>query len=68
MDEHNVETYDIYLLVRNQVRLSPMGEIIGLDYNAVLNVIKLYIKDDNVKMIFENVLNCFQIEQEFNKK
>jgi len=45
-----------------------MGEIIGLDYNAVLNVIKLYIKDDNVKMIFENVLNCFQIEQEFNKK
>jgi len=68
LDEHNVETYDIYLLVRNQVRLSPMGEIIGLDYNAVLNVIKLYIKDDNVKMIFENVLNCFQIEQEFNKK
>jgi len=68
LDERNVETYDIYLLVRNQVRLSPMGEIIGLDYNAVLNVIKLYIKDDNVKMIFENVLNCFQIEQEFNKK
>jgi len=44
-----------------------MGEIISLDHNAVLNVIKLYAKDDNIKTIFENVLNCFQIEQEFNK-
>lgn len=67
MDEHNVETYNIYLLVRNQVRLSPMGEIIGLDHNAVLSDIELYAKDDDVKTVFEKVLNCFQIEQEFNK-
>jgi len=45
-----------------------MGEIIGLDYNAVLKVIRLYVKDDDVKTVFEKVLNCFQIEQEFNKK
>jgi len=67
LDEHNVETYNIYLLVRNQVRLSPMGEIIGLDHNAVLSDIELYAKDDDVKTVFEKVLNCFQIEQEFNK-
>jgi len=67
LDESNVETYNIYLLVRNQVRVSPMGEIISLDHKAVLDDIKLYAKDKDVKTIFENVLNCFQIEQEFNK-
>jgi len=44
-----------------------MGEIIGLDHNAVLSDIELYAKDDDVKTVFEKVLNCFQIEQEFNK-
>jgi len=44
-----------------------MGEIISLDHKAVLDDIKLYAKDKDVKTIFENVLNCFQIEQEFNK-
>jgi len=44
-----------------------MGKIISLDYNAVLNIIELYAKDDDVKTVFEKVLNCFQIEQEFNK-
>lgn len=42
-----------------------MGEIIGLDYGAVLDVIKLYT--DNVKKTFEQVLMCYQIEQEFRE-
>lgn len=43
-----------------------MGETIGLDYGAVLDVIKLYT-NGNVKKMFEDVLICYQVEQEFNK-
>lgn len=39
-----------------------MGEIIGLDYGAVLDVIKLYAV--NIKKTFEQVLICYQLEQE----
>jgi len=42
-----------------------MGEMIGLDYGVVLNVIELYTAD--VKRIFEGVLKCFYIEQEYKK-
>lgn len=42
-----------------------MGDVMGLDYGAVLDVIKLY--SDDVKGSFERVLECFRIEQEFNK-
>ena len=55
----------MYSLVRNQVRVAPMGEIIDLDHNAVLGDIKLYATNGNVKKLFESVLMCFQIEQEF---
>lgn len=43
-----------------------MGEIIGLDYNAVLSVIKLY--DVDVKKTFEQVLICYQLEKEFGNE
>lgn len=43
-----------------------MGEIIGLDYGAVLDVIKLYT-DGDIKEMFENILICYQAEQEFNE-
>lgn len=42
-----------------------MGEIIGLDYGTVLNVIRLYAK--NVKETFEKILICYQIERELVK-
>lgn len=41
-----------------------MGEVIGLDYNAVLNVVKLYVPYDEVKKTFEWILDCYQIEQD----
>lgn len=44
-----------------------MGEVIGLDYGAVLDVIKLYATDGDVKKIFEGVLMCHRIEQEYEK-
>jgi len=65
LDVENVDIWEIYSLCRNQVRVAPMGEMIGLDYGVVLNVIELYTAD--VKRIFEGVLKCFYIEQEYKK-
>ena len=45
--------------------MTPTGNIIGLDYAAVISVIGLYTKD--VQRVFESVLMCYQIEQEFSK-
>lgn len=42
-----------------------MGEIIGLDYAAVLSTVKLYFAADRVKEIFESIRECFWIEREF---
>ena len=44
-----------------------MGDIIGLDYVAALDVIKLYFVADEVKRVFESVLECFNIERELTK-
>lgn len=46
--------------------MAPMGEIIGLDHGAVLNVIKLCANGDTKKM-FEDVLICYRVEQDFSK-
>jgi len=64
LDEANTEVWDMYLLVRNQIKLAPMGEIIGLDYGAVLDTIKLYATNDDVKKLFEQMLCCHRIEEE----
>lgn len=64
LDEENIEVWSIYSLVRSQVKVAPMGEIIGLDYAAVLGVIELYVAGNEIKRIFESVLMCFNIEQE----
>ena len=68
LDEGNVKAWDIYSLVRNQVRVAPMGEIIGLDHNAVLGDIKLYVDANEIKKTFEGVLECFHIEQELKSE
>ena len=57
----------MYALVGNQVRVAPMGGVIGLDHGAVLTTIKLYASDGDVKRLFEGVLTCHRIEQEFNE-
>jgi len=65
LDEVNVEIWNIYLLVRGQVHVAPMGEIIDLDHRAVLGDIELYVPADKVKEVFELIRECFQIEREF---
>ena len=67
LDDENVEIWNIYLLVRNQVKVTPMGDIFGLDYVAVLDVIKLYFVADEIKRVFESVLECFDIERDLTK-
>ncbi len=67
LDEANTESWNIYLLVRSQVRVTPTGDIIDLDFAAVLEVIKMYADIDKVKGMFESVLRCFQIERELTK-
>jgi len=43
-----------------------MGDVIGLDYSAVLKVLDLYKVEDTQK-VFEDILLCWNIEQEINK-
>lgn len=67
LDKANIEVYEMYQLVGNQVRVTSMGEIIGLDYAAVINTIKLYIIDSDIKEIFEGILMCCRIEQKLSR-
>lgn len=58
----------MYQLVANQVRISSMGEVIGLDYGVVLDVIKVYFEGEDVKKTFNGVLMCYRIEKEARKE
>jgi len=45
-----------------------MGEMIGLDHGAVLGDIKLYVVEDEVRKMFEQVLLCYRLEQELRNE
>ena len=57
----------MYLLVRDQIRLSGGGDVVGLDYTAVLSVLELY-EIKNSKKMFEDILIQFNTEREEVKK
>ena len=59
----NEEVVKLYWMVRTQVKLSPMGDIIGIDHSAVMNILKLHEIEDKRRM-FDEILACFNIEQE----
>jgi len=42
--------------------VAPQGEIIGLDYDAVIEVLKLYTTD--VRDMLEWIMVCYKIEQD----
>jgi len=44
-----------------------MGDLIGLDYSAVLDTLGLYVAESEIKEAFEFVLRAFNIEREFRK-
>lgn len=47
------------------MRLSSMGDVIGLDHNAVIKILELY---DEEQPMFEDILLCWEIEQEMRDK
>ena len=65
MDIENHKTWKLYILCRDQIRLSSMGDVIGLDHGAVIKDIELY--GEGQKM-FEDILLCWEIEQEMRDK
>jgi len=59
----NINAYEIYLLVRTQFIVAGMGDVIGLNYSAVLETIKLYIDDDSERRdVFEKVVYLSQFD------
>jgi len=49
------------------VRMTGFGDIIDLDYAAVLDVVKLHVPAGEVKETFNRILECFKIEKELTK-
>lgn len=56
----NIEPFKIFIRVQTQWNVSPVGGVIGLNYQSVLSVIALYVKKKNRQSIFEGVLNIEQ--------
>jgi len=55
----------LYSLCRYQERRAGMdGTVVGLDYTAVIMTLKLYIKPDELKSRFEEVLLCWNMAQQ----
>jgi hypothetical protein len=59
----NKEVIDIYCLVRDQVLMTSMGDIIGPDHKAILGDMDLFEVEDK-RTVFLRVLDCFRIQSE----
>ena len=57
----NKEVIDIYCLVRDQVLMTSMGDIIGPDHKAILGDMDLFEVEDK-RIMFLRVLDCFRID------
>ncbi len=68
LDEANHEIWKLYILCHDQVRMTSMGDVIGLDHNSVIADIRLYHHDEwEQQRLFEGVTLCWTIEQECKK-
>lgn len=54
------------MLVRDQLLLSPMGDIIGLNHSSIHSLLDMH-EVENKKWMFEQILLCDRIEQEISK-
>lgn len=59
----NADSWEMYCLVRDQIRQGGMGDILSLDNGAVLATLALYEIEDP-KRIFEDIMIMFNAEQE----
>ena len=56
-------SYQLYLISRNQFIVTGFGDIVGYNYSTVLDLVKLYVPDeDERKIIFEKVIYLLQLE------
>lgn len=56
-------------MCHDQVRVSSMGDIIGLDNKSVIATLELYASEESErKQIFEDILFIRNIEQESKKE
>jgi hypothetical protein len=60
--------YELYQLCQNQLIVSGFGDVIALNYSAVISVLNLYEVDDR-PLVFEKIIyiSRFDIEK-LNKK
>lgn len=61
--DENTRIVELYDLVRDQVTLSSMGEVISLNHLAIMNMLELFHIEDRLKT-FMGVLECFRVDQE----
>lgn len=59
----NVETVQLYNLVRGQVLLTALGDSIDLNYTSVIEVMKLIGVEDS-RDVFLSIVKCFEFERE----
>lgn len=59
--EENKRTWELYLICKDQLIISPSGHVIGLNKEAVIKILEMYHED---KRMFEDILFCFTVEQE----
>lgn len=63
----NEEAFMVYNIVQTQIITAGMGEIVGLDFNAINFVMEMYEVRDR-RRVFEKVLAIFSKIQEVNKE
>jgi len=65
----NRRVWRLFSLCRNQVLRAGMdGTVVGVNHTAVLGDIALYVKPEEVKDVFEEILICFNTVQEVENK
>lgn len=56
--EDNAQTWNLFRLCQNQVLFAPDGTLLGLNYPAVLEILRLYEVEDT-KDCFEKIVYIF---------
>lgn len=69
LDHENVQAFGFYQLVQSQVRVAGMGEIIGLDFGPLFDVLRTYrVPESAWRELFEKILICDQETNAYRKR
>lgn len=53
---------DVYKLVRHQIILGGMGDLVDINHHAVVSVLNL-LEVDNPREMFFKIIECFNLER-----